>query len=286
MTVEYQQWDIVSSVGLTALAVAAGRALEANGATPLVKDSFAEQFVHAANPPEPLPTRPDDADGPVWGQMATHMALRTRFLDDVVLEAKPSQLVILAAGLDVRAHRLALPPNCRVFEVDQPKVLEFKQQVLDAEGAEPACARTAVPTDLRDDWVSALRESGFDPDEPSVWLAEGLLPYLPGRAEEELFDRIHALSAPGSALAVQVHDGDFTAMFEDSFVVDTAQALGVDLQGLFSTEPRRDPGEWLRWAGWATTETGAAELEQRYDRPLPEDGGTLARANRFLVARR
>ena len=60
------------------------------------------------------------------------------------------QAVILAAGLDCRAYRLAWPADSTVFEVDQPRVLEFKQRVLDQRGAEPSTRRVAIATDLRD----------------------------------------------------------------------------------------------------------------------------------------
>ena len=52
--------------------------------------------------------------------------------------------------------------------------------------------------DLRDDWPTALRDSGFDPSRPTAWIAEGLLIYLPPDAQDRLFDNITALSAPGS----------------------------------------------------------------------------------------
>lgn len=40
-------------------------------------------------------------------------------------------MVLLAAGLDTRAYRLAWPAGVRLFEVDLPEVLRFKERVLD-----------------------------------------------------------------------------------------------------------------------------------------------------------
>ncbi|CCC44236.1 conserved hypothetical protein, partial [Mycobacterium canettii CIPT 140010059] len=56
----------------------------------------------------------------------------------------------------------------------------------------------AVPVDLRRDWPTPLRQAGFDPNQPSAWLAEGLLAFLPPDAQDRLLDNITALSAPGS----------------------------------------------------------------------------------------
>ncbi|CKZ07098.1 Putative S-adenosyl-L-methionine-dependent methyltransferase [Mycobacterium tuberculosis] len=55
-----------------------------------------------------------------------------------------------------------------------------------------------VPVDLRRDWPTPLRQGGFDPNQPSAWLAEGLLAFLPPDAQDRLLDNITALSAPGS----------------------------------------------------------------------------------------
>ena len=72
------------------------------------------------------------------------------------------QAVILAAGLDARSWRLPWPDGVTVYELDQPKVLDFKASTLAEHGAEPACNRVAVPVDLRQDWPTALQQAGFD----------------------------------------------------------------------------------------------------------------------------
>ena len=60
-----------------------------------------------------------------------------------------------------------------------------------------------MAVDLRDDWPAALIAAGFDPAQPTAWLAEGLLPYLPGDAQDRLFDMITSHSAAGSRIAVE-----------------------------------------------------------------------------------
>lgn len=75
-------------------------------------------------------------------------------------------MVLLAAGLDTRAFRLACPSGVTVFEIDQPQVIAFRDEVL------------------RDQGVQA--SPGFTADLSTAWVAEGLLAYLPPEAEERL----------------------------------------------------------------------------------------------------
>ncbi|UQX10906.1 SAM-dependent methyltransferase [Candidatus Mycobacterium methanotrophicum] len=113
------------------------------------------------------------------------------------------QHVILAAGLDSRAYRLNWPAGTSVYEVDQPKVLEYKAATLAASGVQPVVDRHEVAADLRFDWPKALRGQGFDPAQRTAWLAEGLLMFLPGEAENRLFADMDALSAPGSRACIE-----------------------------------------------------------------------------------
>ena len=286
-----EQWDIVTSVGLTALGVAAARAIETGRDGALVRDHFAGPFVRAADPPQPMPTSPQDpataADH--WSWMADFLAVRSRYFDEYFAAASRSgirQVVLLAAGLDARAHRLDWPAGTRVFEVDQPGVLEFKERVLAEQGAQPACERQVVDTDLRENWTKALTEAGFDPSAPTAWLVEGLTPYLPAAAEQQLFDEIDRLSAPGSQVGVEwVHD--ITAMVDDQAFHQSSDELGVDLRQIWSTEPRTPADERLRGLGWAVDAESLAAAGARWDRGFDASGGQLVGEHgRLATARR
>ena len=129
--------------------------------------------------------------------MCEQIAVRTRFFDDFFAEATAAgirQAVILASGLDTRAYRMTGRTGTVVFEIDQPEVIGFKTSMLADFGAARGHRRT-VTIDLRDDWPKALRENGFDPAQPTAWIAEGLLIYLPPDAQDRLLDNITALSA-------------------------------------------------------------------------------------------
>jgi methyltransferase (TIGR00027 family) len=89
-----------------------------------------------------------------------------------------------------------------VYEIDQPEVIEFKTATLSKIGAKPTVEHRTVGIDLREDWPGALRAAGFDANQPTAWLAEGvLIGFLPPEAEVRLLDNVISLSAQGSRLA-------------------------------------------------------------------------------------
>jgi methyltransferase (TIGR00027 family) len=291
---QYEQWDIVTGVGITALGVAAGRAMETKRLDSLVTDPFADGFVAAAHAPVPLPTRPTDVgDEPsanlLWTSLSAYLGVRSRFFDEYIDEATSSgvdQVVLLAAGLDTRAFRLDLPSDCDLFEVDQPKVLQFKDTVLDDQGARPQCNRRTVAVDLREDWPAALRETGFDPGRPTAWLAEGLLPYLPAEAERELFDHIHELSAPGSRLSIEYISDDARQMLDDPQLREVGTEIGIDMSVLWHTDEKQDPRHVLRAHGWTVSVDPVTTVASDYGRELDGIMARTAEHAAFLTARR
>ena len=185
---------------------------------------------------------------------------RTKHFDDFFIAAGAAgirQVVILAAGLDARAWRLPWIADTVVYEIDQPKVLEFKSRDAARRTAPKPMARdVAVPIDLRQDWPTALREAGFDASEPTAWLAEGLLPYLPAAGQDLLFERMQQLSAPDSRIAVEAFGPDY---FDAGLPARSAgprcrrcatpsASTGrqiADVTELFFNEPRADVADWL-----------------------------------------
>jgi methyltransferase (TIGR00027 family) len=167
-------WDINESVGATALGVAGGRAAETNSADPLISDPYAKLFLEAAGDgiwrvylDDELPAELVDVDPQFEDRMQAmlgYTACRTKFFDDYFLAAAGDgirQAVILAAGLDSRAWRLAWPAGCVVYEIDQPKVLEFKTSTLDSHAVNPIASHISVGIDLRLDWPTALAQAGL-----------------------------------------------------------------------------------------------------------------------------
>ncbi|MFI8205504.1 class I SAM-dependent methyltransferase [Streptomyces sp. NPDC085937] len=279
-------------VGLTALLVAASRAVETHRDDSLAQDPFAEHFVRAAPACTHWPVRieevADGDDNPLWGRFARYFGLRTRVLDDFVLGsvgAGPRQVVLLGAGLDTRAFRLDLPSDSVVFEIDRAGVLAFKERVLTDLSAAPKAKRVPVPVDLREDWAGALTAAGFDPAAPSVWLAEGLLFYLPGPAETYLVDTVDRLAAGGSALAFEAKlEKDLLAYRDSATYTATRDLIGIDLLHLFDKGPRPDSAGALSAKGWSTSTHTPFEFTRQHGRgPLPEPNDALE-GNRWVFA--
>jgi methyltransferase (TIGR00027 family) len=286
-------WDIVTSVGFTALAVCAARALDAGLEPPLANDDFAAGFVTAAGEPNLIAAVADADMTSAAAFNAQWVGVRTRFFDDFFTRAGQSgirQAVILAAGLDSRAYRLAWPSDHTVFEVDQPQVLEFKQQVLDQRGAAPSTRRVTVATDLRDDWAGELIAAGFDPAQPAAWALEGLLPYLPGAAQDALFETLHQLSAAGSQIAAELgpEPGEVQEFADNVPTIsqDTGQPPVADL---WYDDPRVDTKGFLAQRHWKVTGVDLVDKAAReYGRPfegLPSVFDRLLRTKFFTAVR-
>jgi len=280
---EYDDWDIVSGVGITALMVAAGRAIESSRDDALIEDPYAESFVTHSGITLPIPTSwaaLNDSEGrseadtrwvDFWAALVSYLGVRSRFFDEYFRYASAAgvrQVVILAAGLDTRAFRLSWPAHVELFEIDQPKVLEFKDTVLEEVGALAGCARHVVPIDLRADWPEALLRANFDPQRPTAWLAEGLLPYLPGTAAEALFAQVHRLSAAGSWFAAEESDPDIRSRMDAPAFRDVYRRLGYDMLALLPDDDRPDTTRWFHDHDWQTTAISRAQAAKRYGRTL------------------
>jgi len=279
---EDDSWDITEGVGQTALGVAWSRSQEMTSECPLFSDPYAQLFLDAAMergwqlPPKYMLERVRSIGG--------YAASRTKWFDEFFIAAGAngiSQAVILAAGLDARAWRLPWLDGTIVYEIDQPKVLEFKTQTLAEHGAKPAASRyVAVAADLRQDWPKALRDAGFDASQPTAWVAEGLLPYLPADAQDLLFERIHLHSARDSRIAVESFGADF---FDPEYLASRREQMRQlreeagasddgdvpDVQDMWFMEERTDVAAWLTEQCWNVTSVPAAELMMRYGRCKP-----------------
>jgi methyltransferase (TIGR00027 family) len=243
--------------------VAAQRAL--SNREGLIDDPFAEPLVRAVG----LDFFTRALDGEIeledvdpefnMRRAAEGMAVRTRWFDKLFTDAAAAgvrQAVILAAGLDARAYRLPWPDGTTVYELDQPAVIEFKTETLAGLSAKPKADRRAVAIDLRYDWPKALLDNGFDATQPTAWIAEGLLIYLPPEAQDLLFDRINELSAPGSRVATE-HIPDVT-MFSDERAQRITERLkkyghDIEMKDLIYHGERSHVIEYLTAHGWDVT---------------------------------
>jgi methyltransferase (TIGR00027 family) len=147
---------------------------------------------------------PEAAGQPEARSAMATLVVRTKFIDERLADAirgGATQLVILGAGWDTRAYRLAdLLQGVRIFEIDQPATQNWKrrraEQVL---GPRPSNLtylnidfRTQTPADV-------LAAAGYQPAQRTFFLWEGVTMYLPEAAVKATLRWI-ATQAPGSAV--------------------------------------------------------------------------------------
>jgi methyltransferase (TIGR00027 family) len=274
-------WDLASSVGATATAVAASRAMASQNPDALLNDPWADPLVRAVGIDtfvELIDGETGHTDDPLLNRRAMNeqITVRTRFFDDFFVLAAESgirQAVILASGLDTRAYRLPWPADTKIFEIDQPEVIAFKTRTLADLGAEPAAERTTVAIDLREDWPAALVEAGFDQKLPTAWSAEGLLVYLPPDAQDRLFDNIAGLSAPGSRIATEHMDlRDVPADWADR-LTERSRRIGsnINLAELFYSGDRNPAADYLKDHGWHIDIQTTSQIYAANGFELPDD---------------
>lgn len=295
--------DLRHGVSRTSIGTAMMRAVEQNQPHPLFHDPFAAtlagnegdammgQFEDALKRSKNAPSqsaagfltsmvvKPDT----LLRAMQAMVPVRHKFFDDYVLnslhdiqrqqrstpiEPPPLQFVNTACGLDSRAFRLVWPQHTRVYEIDRPEVLSYKAGKLETVGAKPSCAaRYVVEADVvTDPWEQRLLDQGFDASLPSVWLAEGLLPYLPEPEVSRLLQRMRAISAPGSFVGA---DHPATRLAKSH----VAERLMLKLQDMKAPliSSTDDPEGLLRSCGWDSPDvTFLGEKRAHYGRwPFP-----------------
>jgi methyltransferase (TIGR00027 family) len=297
-------WNITESVGATALSVAAARAVETASADPLIRDEFAHLLVSSAGQPWARLASPDfewigdDEHGRRAHRLACdYQAVRTHFFDNYFTEATAAaagirQVVILAAGLDSRAYRLDWPAGTTVYEIDQPQVVAYKTATLESAGAAPKATRRTVAVDLREDWPAALVAAGFDRRQPTAWVAEGLLPYLPADAQDRLFEMVTELSATGSQIAVEAFslgsaDPERRRAARRVRFERMRERLGLDINVealTYQETDRADAAQWLTAHGWQVRAVTNTDEMARLGRPVPADLADETFTTRLLRA--
>ena len=270
--------DDTRPVALTAQCTAKARAIESQRTDALFHDPWADLFAGRA--------------GDAWlAQQQTDypglpLILRTRFFDDFcavyMSDVSLRQIVLLAAGYDTRAYRLAWPDGTRLYEIDQPAVLARKEGLLQREGAAPRCERVAIGVDLASDWSAPLLAAGFTPGSPSVWLLEGLLMYLTQTEAEAVINSITRLTTQNSWIGLDLlKNATLTSPCTQERVARLAQRgmpwqFGID-----------DPRAWLAPLHWDAQVTMTEEVGRYLGRwpypPRPATTEALDLPNAFFV---
>jgi methyltransferase (TIGR00027 family) len=204
---------------------------------------------------------PSKSPLPFWPRrgMGIFNQFRTVVLDDAIRSAAPyRQLVILGAGLDSRAWRMPEVAQAVVYEVDHPDTQLLKQQRT--VGLRPLAEEVRfVPVDFtRDDMASKLCTAGYDRNQKTFWLWEGVTMYLTPEQVARNLSSIAVLSSSGSRLALTYmarKNGDIPKSW---FLA----LIGEPVRSAFSVEEFE---RMANGAGWKTvSNTGITEWKQKF----------------------
>jgi methyltransferase (TIGR00027 family) len=190
---------------------------------------------------------------PLWmrgyiRRFAILMQLRTRVIDDDVAafaHAGGRQLVLMGAGFDCRAWRLAELSGATVYEVDHPATQARKREIMKTE---PPRGRVVfVPWDFEHEPLAALparlQREGHDAGAPTMTVLEGVVMYLSASALDATLACIAQYSAPGSPLAV-------TYLETGGIRPVAAHWVGQRAVARFVGEPFRSSFDPARFADW------------------------------------
>jgi methyltransferase (TIGR00027 family) len=184
-----------------------------------------------------------------WPGPRPSAVARTKVIDDwleLAIDAGLDQLVVLGAGYDSRALRIAGAERLTVFEVDHPDTQAAKRELLDARpGGRPGHMRL-VPLDFeRGELGASLEEAGFRAGARNFTIWEGVVSYLTPEAVDGTLRWVAATGAPGSRLALTyVHRGliDGSVEFPDSGPwVDSVRRAGEPF--VFGFDPATLPAD-------------------------------------------
>jgi len=144
-----------------------------------------------------------DVFGFVW-----LMLVRTRFIDELMeraIRSGATQLVILGAGFDTRAHRFTeLLKDSVVIEIDYGATQEYKKRRVEvALGGAPANVVYAPIDFTRESLCDVLRRAGFQPGRKTYYICEGVSMYVPEDGMKATLRAIATESAPGSVLMLE-----------------------------------------------------------------------------------
>lgn len=143
------------------------------------------------------------------------------------------QLVIMGAGYDTRCYGIS-SSTLQCFELDQEKTQKIKIDSLKKAGIDSSQV-TFVGVDFAtEEWYSKLMSAGFDPARRTLFLWEGVTPYL---AESDIVKTVNDIKAhglPGSVLLVDFY-AERLMELQGARLTDERLRFGLD----FSTDPDR-----------------------------------------------
>jgi methyltransferase (TIGR00027 family) len=202
----------------------------------------------------------------IWGSMLC----RKRYIDDKLLEAIGAidAVVILGAGLDTRAYRMAELRTLPVFEVDLPENITYKRARLQKLYGELPASVHLVPIDFeRQNLERLLADHGYRVGQRTFFVWEAVTQYLTEDAVRKTFDFL-AKAASGSRLAFTYIRQDFMDGINLYGAAVTYQRFRVKQQLWHFGMVPEQVAAFLGAYGWREAEQmGSQEFVARYVRP-------------------
>lgn len=123
------------------------------------------------------------------------------------------QVVLMGAGFDSRSLKYCRKADLAVFELDQTNIQEVKKCALKKAGIDTEFIRF-VPVDFHNEkWHERLLARGFDGGKKTLFLWEGVTPYLEDAEVRGSLEMVSQISAAGSVIAFDL----YTPKLVDSF---------------------------------------------------------------------
>jgi methyltransferase (TIGR00027 family) len=202
---------------------------------------------------------------------------RTRWIDDETEQALRTcgQLVLLGAGFDTRAYRLAGACQAHSFEIDHPETSRAKQAALRLGlGSLPEQVRFVGIDFNRQSIAEVLDRAGFDRTKPACFIWEGVTNYLRAEAVDGVLNQIGKAS-PGSVLLfTYIHRGVLDhpeRFFGAQKLMSRLQSYGEPW--IFGFHPEELPKHLEARGLRLIKDLSVAEVWQRAGRPRGEASG-------------
>lgn len=157
---------------------------------------------------------------------------------------KAEQFVIMGAGLDARCYGELKDSTLKFFELDQPATQKMKVECLIKAGIDISHV-TFISVDFTtDNWYEKLEDAGYDPGKKTLFLWEGVTPYLLESDIRKTLKEIKSHAVSGSILFADFYD---KRLFYFKGVTATNEGFMFGLD--FSADGKRTLGKFLESEG-------------------------------------
>ena len=213
--------------------------------------------------------------------MTSYMIARTAYFDRHFVEAlknRVPQIVLLGAGYDTRAFRFAkLNAATKIFELDAAPTQNRKLKCLKSARLKISPQVKLVPINFNEESLKdVLAQAGYDPQQKTLFLWEGVSYYLEAEAVSATLEIVHQAQQPESAIVfdytVPLSGDNLDELYGVEAFAKTMKEAHANEALLFSIA-EADLGSFLEQSGLKVVEHfNNQEIEKAY---LLDDSGTL-----------